>query len=210
MKKLSYVGLIVLFLTISASSFAQTGGNVRMKLNYNIAMPTGNFKSNYISSTSFRGASGELGYWFNPRVAVGLNVGYQSHYQKFPRDTYKMGAGQTISAVLTNTVETMPIIINGTFAPLANTTNKIQPYVSAGAGVNMVNFRQYYGEFSDGEGSTSFAAQAGAGFIVPLGQKLNNASLQFGGTYNYTPYTRNGLTNLNTVGVNAGVIFPIK
>jgi hypothetical protein len=210
MKKISYLGLVFLFVFLSSASFSQTGGNVKMKLNYNIGMPVGNFKGNYISNTSLRGGSGELGYWFNPRVAAGLNVGYQSYQQKFARQTYKVEGNQTISAVLTNTVETMPVMVTGTFAPLANTSKTLQPYLSAGAGVNLVSFRQYYGEFSDGESSASLAAQAGAGFMVPLGAKLNNAALQLGTTFNYSPYKRNGLTNLNTVGFNAGVVFPLK
>src|SRR5687768_5152255 len=100
MKKLSYVCLVVFFLMVSAGAFARSESNVKMKLNYNIGMPVGNFKSNYISSPSYRGASGELGYWFSPKTALGLNVGYQSFYQKFPRQTYKMEGNQTISAVL--------------------------------------------------------------------------------------------------------------
>lgn len=210
MKKIIYVGMVLLSVFVTSTSFSQNNGAVKLKLNYNIAAPVGNFKENYISNTSFRGGSGEVSYWFNPRVAAGLSVGMQSYQQKFPRQTYKLQGNQTISAVLTNTVETMPVLLSATFAPLANTSKVVQPYLSAGAGVNLVNFRQYYGEFSDGESSASFAAQAGAGIMVPLGAKLNNAALQAGTTFNYAPYNRNGLSNLNTVGFNAGVIFPLR
>lgn len=211
MKRLSKVGLIILFGVLSTGAFAQSGDNrLKMKLNYNISAPVGSFKSDYIGNTSFRGGSGELSYWFNPRVAVGLGVGYQSYYQKYGRQVYHTGENESISAVLSNTVEQMPVLITGTFAPLANTTKKIQPYLSAGAGLNLVSFNQYYGEFSSGNSSSSFAAQAGAGVMLPLGSRLNNAAFQLGGTFNYAPYNKNGLKNLNNVGVNVGVNFPIK
>jgi hypothetical protein len=211
MKKLAKAGLIMFFAITATSAFAQSGeGKLKMKLNYNIGLPLGSFKSDFISNSSFNGGNGEIGYWFNPSIGLGLNVGYQNYYQKYGRQTYKVDNGETISAVLSNTIESIPVLINGTFAPLAKTAAKIQPYVSVGAGVDMVNYRQYYGEFSSGNSSTSFAAQAGAGFMVPLGTKLNKASLQVGGTFNYVSYKENGLSNLNNAGVNAGVIFPIK
>lgn len=212
MKNLAKIGLaLMLSTTLAIGTYAQSGeGKLKMKLNYNIGLPVGTFKSNYISNSSFNGVNGEIGYWFNPKFGLGLNVGYQSYYQKYGRQTYKIDENQSISAVLSNTLETMPVMLNGTFAPLATSGAKIQPYVSVGAGVSMINYRQYYGEFSDGTASTSFAAQGGAGVMVPLGMKLNNAALQFGGTFNYVPYNKNGLANLNNAGVNAGIIFPIK
>jgi hypothetical protein len=201
----------MLFVVLATGAFAQSSDNkLRMKLNYNIAMPIGSFKSDYIGNTSFNGAGGEIGYWFNPRVGLGLNVGYQSFYQKYARLTYKTGDNESISAVLSNTIEQVPVMLKGTFAPMANTTAKVQPYVSAGAGINLVNYQQYFGQFSNSDASSAFTAQAGAGFMVPFGSSLHNAALQVGATYNYTPYNKNGLSNLNNVGVNAGVIFPIK
>jgi hypothetical protein len=103
----------------------------------------------------------------------------------------------------------MPVMLNGTFTPLANSTSRIQPYVSVGAGLNLVNYRQYYGEFSSGNASTSFGAQAGAGFMIPFGKTKTN-SFQLGATYYHTPYNANELKNLNSVGIQAGIVFPLK
>lgn len=210
MSRILKAGFAIIFVAVASAAVAQSDGKLMMKLNYNAAAPLGNFKSDYIGNTSFRGGSGELSYWMNPKIAVGVNVGYQSYHQKYARQTYKMEGNQTISAVLTNTVETMPILVNGTYVPLAASGKKLQPYISAGAGLNLVNYKQYFGEFSDGNAGASFAAQAGAGFMVPLGVKLNNASLQLGANFNYMPYNKNGLKSLHNAGVNAGVVFPIK
>src|SRR5688572_29743127 len=94
MKKLTKASLIVLFLVMTTGAFAQSNGKLTMKLNYNIAAPVGSFKSNYIGNTSFNGGSGEIAYWFNPKASLGLNVGYQSYYQKYSRQTYKLEGNQ--------------------------------------------------------------------------------------------------------------------
>ena len=208
MKKISF--MVLIFSGIFSGVFAQSEGRVKMKLAYNAAMPLGDFKSSYISNTSFRGVTGEIGYWFNPKLAIGVQAGYQSYYQKYGRQVYKLDGNQTMSAVLSNTLEMMPVLVNGTFSPLAASGKLIQPYVSAGVGLNMISYTQYYGEFSNGNTHAGFTAQAGAGLMVPLGSRLNNANLQLGATYNYVPYNRNGLKNLNNAGVQVGVVFPLK
>lgn len=201
-------GFLLLAITINVS--AQSEDRLKMKLNYNIGLPIGSFNSDYISNTSVNGGGGELSYWLNSGAAIGLQVGYQNYYQKYPRQTYKFPDNQTVSAVLTNTVTTMPVLINGTYLPLASTGKIIQPYMSGGAGINLVNNTQYYGEFSEGNSSASFAAQAGAGVMLGLGSKLNNAALDFGGVFNYMPYTKNGLKNLNNAGLHLGVVLPLR
>jgi hypothetical protein len=209
MKTLRHLIIVTIFSFVVNYASAQADGKVKMKLNYNVGLPVGDFKENFISNPSFNGASGEIFYSINPTVALGVNIGYQSYYQKYGRQTYKTGDNETISAVLSNTVEIMPVMLNGTFTPLANSTSKVQPYVSVGAGLNLINYRQYYGEFSDGNASTSFGAQAGAGFMVPFGKTRTN-SFQLGATYNHTPYNANELKSLNSIGVQAGIVFPLK
>lgn len=206
MKKISF--LILVFSGVFTCAMAQSG--VKMKLAYNLGMPLGDFKSSYINNTSFRGATGEIAYWFNPKVSLGLQAGYQNYYQKYGRQVYKLDGNQTMSAVLSNTVEMMPVLVNGTFSPLAATGKPVQPYVSAGVGLNMISYNQYFGEFSNGSTSAGFAAQAGAGVMIPLGYKLNNASFELGATFNYVPYNKNGLKNLNNAGVHAGVVLPLR
>lgn len=206
---------VVIFMTcmavcmISLSASAQE--NVKMELNYNVSVPMGSFKNDFINKTSFSGGSGEISYTINPKFSVGLYSGYQSYYQKYDRQVYKLEGNQTVSAVVTNTMDIVPVMLRGTFFPLAaSATAKIQPYVSAGAGISLVNYGQYLGEFGGSQSSGSFAGQAGAGLKIPFGNKYNQTAFKLGATYNYTNYKRNEINSLNTLGIHAGIVFALK
>ncbi|MDB5192504.1 MAG: porin family protein [Segetibacter sp.] len=211
MKKIISAGLIFLGSITCEDLFAQSNQSNKLKFEagYNVSMPVGSFKEDYVSKTSFRGGYGAVNYHFNPRFALGLNVGYQSFYERFGRQTYKMDNNQTVSAVVTNTVELMPVLVKGTFFPMGNSTAKVQPYVAAGAGVNFVNYGQYLGEFGGNDFSTPLTVQGGTGVSVAFG-KTKTSAFKIGANYNYVPYNRNELTNLNSVGVHAGITFPLK
>jgi hypothetical protein len=206
---------VVIFMTMVAvcmfSLSASAQNRMRMELSYNIASPLGSFKNDFTNKTSFKGGSGEISYTISPKYSLGLHAGFQSYYQKYDRQTYKLDGNQTISAVVTNTMEIVPIILRGTFFPMGALANaKVQPYISAGAGVNLVNYGQYLGEFGGTEAATPFAAQGGAGIKIPFGRSYNQTAFKIGATYNYSAYKRNDLTSLNTVGFNAGVVFALR
>lgn len=192
------------FMSIAAN--AQEKGEVKLNLNYNYSLPVGAFKSDLISNASPRGASGEVMYGINNKWAGGLMVGYQDYYQKFPRDIYQTGKNQYTSAVLTNSIQTTPIMLKGKFAPA---TGFVRPYISAAAGINLVDFRQYLGEFGGSETSANFAAQGGVGIMIPFG-RLSSSGFHIGANYNYSPYSKNGYKNLNSVDLQAGVSIPLK
>jgi len=205
----------IIFLTIFAAGLitisASAQDKLKMELSYNISSPLGGFKNDYINKTSFRGGVGEISYTFNPKFSLGLQSGYQNYYQKYDRQLYKLENNQTVSAVVSNTMDVIPFILRGTYLPLGTSaTAKIQPYVSVGAGVNLVNYGQYLGEFGGTQSSAAFAAQAGAGIQIPFGSRLNQTAVKLGATYNFSNYNKNDLSNLNTVGVSAGVIFGLK
>ncbi len=200
--------LIVTFAAglVSVSAFAQD--KLKMEIGYNIGVPLGSFKSNYISNTSFRGVTGEISYAINPKFSLGLNAGYQSYYQKYERQLYKTGVNETTSAVVTNTMEVLPLMIGGTYFPKGGSAT-VQPYLSAGAGVNLVNYSKYFGQFADNPASIPIAAQAGAGVVIPLG-KYNQSGIKLGATYNFAAYNKNNISNISTVGAQAGVVFALR
>ncbi len=110
---------------------------------------------------------------------------------------------------MTNSVETTPLLAKATYLPLAN-KSFVQPYITAGAGAAMVKFNQYLGEFTSvNKTNASFAAQAGAGVMIPFG-KLSSSGFQLGADYSFIPYNKYGYNNLNTVNFHAGVFFPLK
>jgi hypothetical protein len=206
---------VIIFMTmvavcmISLSASAQE--KLKMELNYNISAPVGSFKNDFINKTSFRGGSGEISYTFNPKFSLGLHSGFQSYYQKYDRQVYKLDGNQTVSAVVSNTLDIVPLVLRGTYFPLGSSaTAKVQPYVSAGAGFSFVNYGQYLGEFGGAQSSSPFTAQAGAGIKIPFGSRYNQTAFKLGATYNYINYNRNDIAKLNNVGFNAGVVFALK
>lgn len=205
--------VIIFMTTIAAcmftmSAFAQDN-NWKMELSYNISAPLGSFKNDYINKTSFRGGVGEIKYMFNPKFSLGLNAGFQNYYQKYDRQVYKLDGNQTVSAVVSNSMDIVPILLRGTFYPLADAKARIQPYVSVAAGINFVNYAQYLGEFGGNQTSSPFAAQAGAGIQIPVGRR-NQTGIKLGATYNYVNYHNNDIARLNNIGANLGVVFALK
>jgi hypothetical protein len=209
MKRLTIYFAIVLFVLVSNTSMAQSS-KLKMELSYNVSAPLGSFKNDFISNTSFRGVTGEVSYRFNPKFSLGLHSGSQSYYQKYGRQLYKLQEGQTVSAVVTNTFDVTPLILRGTYFPTGGSITRIQPFISAGAGLGLVTYGQYLGEFGGTKTSTPLAIQAGAGIQVPLGKKTSPTSFKLGTTYNYINYKKNDLSGISSIGVNAGIVFNLR
>jgi len=208
-KKRSLIVTVVAVCIMTLTASAQE--KLKLELGYNVSTPVGSFKNDFINKTSFRGGSGEISYAINPKWSVGLHSGFQSYYQKYDRQVYKLQGNEMVSAVVSNTIDVIPLLLRGTFYPLGAAENaKIQPYVSAGAGLNLVNYGQYLGEFGGTESSGNFAAQAGAGIKIPFGNRYNQTAVKLGAAYNYSNYHRNELSGLNSVGFNLGVVFGLK
>lgn len=203
--------LIAMFAACLMSKSAFSQNKFKLELGYNISVPLGSFKNDYINKTSFRGGIGEISYTFNPKISLGLQSGYQNYYQKYPRQIYKLDGNQTVSAVLTNSMDIVPVLVRGTFYPLgANATAIVQPYVSGGAGIDLINYGQYLGEVGGTEASTAFALQGGAGVKIPFGDRINQNGIKIGATYNYANFNSNDISKLNSIGISAGVIFGLK
>lgn len=210
MKRLAIVLSVLLAVLITSGTFAQATNKWKMQLGYNISAPLGSFKNDYISNTSFRGGVGEISYTVNPKVSIGLASGYQDYYQKYGREVYHAQGNELVSAVISNSMQIVPVLLKGTFSPMGNSSSSIRPFLSAGAGINLVNYRQYLGEFPTSEASGVFAAQAGLGVLVPFNKNNTETGFKLGGTYNYAAYNKNGLSNLNSVGLNAGIVFNLR
>lgn len=192
-------------------TYSNANSKLKLHIGYNAAMPTGSLKDQFVSDNSYRGFVGELSYTLNPKVSLGLQSGFQNFYQKYDRAVYKMDETQSISAVKTNNIDIIPLLFKGTYAIGGDQSPAIVPYVSAGAGINLVNYSQYYGEFSNGEqSSVSFAAQAGAGISIPFKKDTPENAFRLGATYNYGSYNDFGLSNVNSIGINAGLVFKLK
>ncbi len=205
MKKIKYIAL-TMALFVSMGVVAQENG-LTLKLNYAVATPVGGYKD-LISNTSFRGFGAELMYHINPKFSVGVETGSQSFYQKYPRQLYKTADGGDLSAVVSNTVQTAPILLKGQYNLLPYKT--IQPFVALAAGGNIIIYNQYVGEFTnDAKTKFGFSARPEAGVFVPF-RKGTGAGFSLSAGYNYMPFNYNGLSNLDNITARAGISFPLN
>lgn len=188
---------------------AQTHEKVHMNLNYNLGFPVGSFNNDLVQDASSRGFTANVLYSLTPKWSVGLGVGYQDYYQKQGRQLYKYGESKDISAVVTNSIQLIPIMAKVQFSPLGASGSVLRPYASLAAGAHFINNDQYLGQFANGNASTGFVAEGGLGMRIALG-KSRDVGIDIGGTYNYAPYNKFNYSDLNSVNVHAGVYFPLK
>ena len=196
------IGAVMLFAVTDA-----TAQRMKLNINYGVGIPASSGLKNYVSNTSFRGWNANLLYEVNDQWSVGLGVGMQSFYQKYPRAIYKTDEGSDLSAVVTNTATAMPILVQGQFNLLPEA--KVQPYVGLGIGANVGTYRQYFGEFANSKTKLGFAARPEAGINIPVG-KYRESSIVVGSAYNYLPFNQDNLTDMNNLGLHAGFRFPLR
>lgn len=206
--KLNQWFLIMVCMLVLARAGAQE--RTTMGIQYQYALPMGDFKNNLIRDGSARGAAIDILYAVHPQWRVGGGVGYQDFYQKTPRQTYRLEDGSDISAVVSTSMQTTALMAKGMFLPLGADSSRLQPYVLAGAGANMVQYGQLLGEFGSGDDVwIRFAAQAGAGIKYAVGAKGQTA-LTLGAVYNYMPVNQPGIKNMNNLAIQAGVRFALR
>jgi len=203
MKAFHIIGLLAVLLFAGPSVQAQQ--RFRLNLNYNVAVPAGNFQD-FIDETSWRGWTGNLLYGINDRISVGLGTGFQDYYQKFPRAVYSLREGGEISAVVTNSIQTIPLLAVAQYNFLPRAV--VQPYVGVGVGGNIIVFNQYLGEFSNSESTIGFALRPEAGVQIPIGKR--GFGINVNGAYNYMPYTQNNMDGLHNWAVGAGIRFSLR
>jgi hypothetical protein len=196
--------LVLIYIPINARAQER---ELQLDLNYSIGIPSGSFKTDAVDKASFRGWTANLLYNVTDKISVGLGTGFQDFYQKYPRSVYKLSEGGEVSAVLTNSIQTIPILAEFQYRFLPHQV--VQPYVGVGVGGNMIVFDQYLGEFDNSKSSFKFAARPEAGVFIPF-RKDGPAGIHVFGAYNYMPYKEDGVENLNNWGAGVGVKFPLR
>lgn len=200
---------IVLLLMLSLAGIVKVNaqqGLTKVEVNYSAAFPTSSFKD-LISDGSFRGIDLKILHNINDKIAVGLTTGFQDFYQKYPRAVYKLNDGSDVSALVSNSVQTVPLL--ATFHYNFSPQQRLQPFVGAGVGGDIVLYRQYLGEFGNSKNSFAFQAQPRVGLYFPF-REGGTTGLTLSGYYNIIPFKYNGTTNLNSFGVSLGISFPTR
>ena len=122
---------------------------------------------------------------------------------------YKTGDNETTSAVLSNSVQIIPVLAKAEFYPLNEKKSAVQPYITAGAGIGISSFAQYLGEFGSSSNNASFMLQGGAGLKVPFNSR-GRSGFRLGANYNMISYHHDGFNNFNNVNFQAGLFFPLE
>lgn len=206
MKKLKIIIVCLIILSLGFRVNAQNRP-LKLDLNYNYSFPLSGFKKDLVSNSSPRGFMGGLFYSFNDHLSGGLAFGFQDYYQKYPRAIYDLSKTQQISAVLTNSIQVTPVLLKAKYFP--NINSFIKPYLSLGAGANIIDNKQYFGEFGNSQTNVGFRAQAGIGLMIPF-KKSSASGINIGASYDYAPYKRFGYKDLNTANIQAGVVIELK
>jgi hypothetical protein len=225
MKKQLIIALVAFGLCNSHTAMAQPQkGDRYANLFYSYAMPTGDFKNSFINRNSPRGAAFEMMRYANEKLALGVSFGFQDFYEKAPRDLYVLSDGSDISAVRSRSVQTMPILFKANYFPLKMKPAEIRqfgspkpknefqalPYVSLGAGPNLVWYQQLLGIFTNANDfKFAFAAQTGLGVKVPFGSTLQNG-LVLEGNYNLMPFNQFVMNNVNHFNFRLGFQFEVQ
>lgn len=196
---------VLFFASIPVAGKAQER-TLQLDLNYSIGIPGGSFKTDAVDKTSFRGWNANLLYNITNNISIGIGTGFQDFYQKYPRAVYKLAEGGDVSAVLTNSIQTVPILAEVQYRFLPGKT--VQPYVGVGVGGNMIMFDQYLGEFDNSRSDFKFAARPEVGLFVPF-RPNGPTGIHVFGAYNYMPYKENGVDNLSNWGAGIGVKFAL-
>ena len=205
MKKLQLL-LAAGALFISAGLYAQNEREFTLQLNYAAAAPVGTAK-NVLGNNSFKGFGAELMYHLDRSWSIGVETGSQLYYQKTARQLYKATDGSDISGVLTNSINTAPILLKGRYNFLPE--KAVQPYIALAAGGNIITYDQYLGGYSnDGKTKFAFAARPEAGIYVPF-RKYSRAGFSLGAGYSFMPFNYAGISNLNNITARVGISFPL-
>lgn len=180
---------------------------LNLSLNYNYSIPASHFKNDMVSNHSPRGFSAGLLYPFSNNWSAGLAIGFQDYYQKYPRALYHLSSTQDISAVLSNSIQIIPILIKAKYYPTLE--SPLKPYLSLAAGGNIIDNKQYYGEFGNNQSNFGFRAEGGLGLLIPF-RKTGTSGINIAANYTYAPYHKMGFTDLNSINVQAGVQFHLR
>lgn len=198
----SAIALICFYLPAAAQNRP-----LNLALNYNYGIPTSHFKNDLVSKNSPRGFSASLMYPFSNNWSAGLATGFQDYYQKYPRALYHLSNTQDISAVLSNSIQITPIMIKAKYFPTLQSA--LKPYISLAAGGNIIDNKQYYGEFGNNQTNFGFRAEGGLGLLIPF-RKTGTSGINVAANYAYAPYNKNGFTDLNSINLQVGIQFHLR
>lgn len=172
---------------------------------FNLDINTPMANRSWLSATSGNGA--KVGYrkFINEKFSAGLDIGWASYRQYFPKETFVNGTSST-------TTDYFNYITNYTFAASGQYNFKLTPewllpYAGIALGAANNKYTRYYNIYTDQEQSWGFLARPEAGVLIRFSQRRSiggmiavhyDFSTTQSETYNYT--------NFSNLGVQIGIM----
>ncbi len=205
MKLIRKISAIILGFVLAYPATGQKGFT-KGYVGYSVNIPSGSFHD-FIGDPSFRGVELGLLHGVSDKIAIGFGTCFQDFYQKYPRQVYKADDGSDISAVVSNSVQTIPLLAK--FRYYFSPEKRIQPFAGAGIGGNLALYRQFLGEFADSRNKFAFQVQPEAGIYIPL-RPGAESGFSLKASYNFIPFKVDDLSDLNSIGISASFHFPLR
>lgn len=181
MKKIILTALIVI---VGLGAQAQSS---LFGIHYDIGLPMGQLKNDYISKASFRGMGLEGRWFLNDNFAIGGSVDWQVFYEEEGPDVFQEEIsyqGETIPTTIYGKkykyVNAFPIMVTGYYHFGEDGDTRF--YLGTGIGTASMPRRTDLGLWTDSETTWHFAMTPEAGVLIPL--SLNTA-IKAAATYNF-------------------------
>ena len=202
MKKLSIMILLATVCALVApSAGAQVGKRWYINAGWQFNATPGN---PYSESAQGWGAYAEGGYYFLPRIAVGLFASYNTNNEYVPRQTYVFDGG----ALNTDMYHSLYQIPFGAALRYRFTWTKFEPYVEAKLGANYADQYSWFASAVVYDKNWGFYASPEVGFTWhPFNR--TNFGFQFALYYSYATNRSAafGVDGINNCGFKLGLSF---
>jgi opacity protein-like surface antigen len=166
-------------------------------------MPLGN-TADYISNTSFRGASLEVGTALNENLSVGIGGSWHVFYQNKGYTTIEMSRTSVLSGMQYRYINAFPIMAIGRY--LFNSQGIFTPFIGTGIGTAYVEHRTDIGSVPFGSNAWHLAVAPEAGAILEVGYRTN---LFVNARFTNAFRTRD-MDNLSMAGINLGFTYSLS
>jgi opacity protein-like surface antigen len=185
---------------ISYVSYAQGGYT---NITYNVAMPLGNTAA-YISNTSFRGASLEIGTALSENFSIGVGGSWHVFYAHPGYTIVEIGNNSAISGMEYRYINAFPLMVTGRY--LFNSQSMFTPFIGTGLGTAYVEQRTDIGSVPFESSAWHLAVAPEVGAIVEVGYRTNlfvNAR--------FTNAFKSGdMDKLSMAGLNLGITYSLS
>ena len=193
---------IILFTSLWVSTLATSAQESIFQIGWDVAIPTGDLKEEYIDEVSFRGVTIGGRKFLTDFFSVGGKGGWQTFYTRFD-GTYEVDENTDLTGTQLRYLNVYPIQAN--FHYYLGEDEGIRPYLGANFGIVFANQRTDIGIFTVGQNSTHFGVSPEVGILIPVG--LAGGGVILSGKYEQAFKTNKTNIHIQYFSVNLNFMF---